>query len=92
MLNSNTNQLHKHKAKHSLQTSARWVKLLKDPNFAKRKEQPFTLVFHKYEYLMPKINELLKPHNGNAIVNDPYVNEIFTPVMKELYEKIGKKK
>ncbi len=65
--------------------------LLEEPNLISEKKEEFTLVLHKHEALLPVINTLLKPHNGKAIINDPYVNKIVTPVMEQLFENMYKK-
>jgi len=52
---------------------------------------PFTLVLHKYEDLRPQIEEIIKPRGGALIVNDSYVNQKMTPILKMMFEHLSRK-
>jgi hypothetical protein len=73
-----------------LRSSGHIELLVNDPDFIKHRDQGFTLVLHKFEYLVFAINAIIKPLNGKVIFNDPFVAKTFEPFFKTLYQNIGK--
>lgn len=66
--------------------------LLEDEKFKKglTKHKSFTLVFHKFEDILPELNSLIEPVGGKAIIDDAYVTQIMTPVMHSLFSRLSK--
>lgn len=66
--------------------------LLEDEKFKKglTKHKSFTLVFHKFDTILPELDAIVKPLNGKVIISDAYVTKIFTPVMKHFFEYLSK--
>ena len=76
--------------KNDLDTMLKHIKLLmNDSVFKQHKNQPFTLVFHKYEQYREKINALLKPYGGTMAINDPYLTVQMMPALEEMYKSLG---
>lgn len=66
---------------------------LNDPNFVLYfRHLPLSLFLHKYDHLVPSINEVLKPANGKTVVHDQYVAKIVVPVMEQLFSFLMEKK
>jgi hypothetical protein len=66
--------------------------LLQDQHFKNglARNKSFTLVFHKFEDILTELNTIVKPYNGNCIISDAYVTEIFKPVMINLLQSMNK--
>lgn len=66
--------------------------LLKDKKFKEglARNKSFTLVFHKFEDILPELNSLVETVGGKAIIDDAYVTQIMTPVMHSLFSRLSK--
>lgn len=60
----------------------------KDFTKALHSQGNFTLVFHKYEQLLPQLNGLLRPLGGNAIVDPALVDKVMIPFMEQFFERM----
>ena len=76
--------------KNDLDTMLKHIKLLmNDRVFKKHKNQPFTLVFHKYEQHKEKINAIIKPYGGTMAINDPYLTVQIMPALEDLFKSLA---
>lgn len=64
-------------------------KLMDNKDFNIHKEQPFTLVLHKYEHLRPKIEAIIQPHKGSLVIDDPYLTQHVAPVMAHIVKNLS---
>ena len=66
--------------------------LTEHPDFIKHIDKGFTLVLHKFKELEPRINNIIKPINGNLIFDGQYVNKIMVPVIKNMFQHLNDRK
>jgi len=67
--------------------------LVRDEKFLINKDQPFTLVLHKYEQYFPMIEQIIKPHKGVAvIVDEDLLLKTMTPFIENFYKMMGQTK
>lgn len=77
--------------KHDDATILKHISLaMQNEHFSKRAKKGFTLVLHKFAHLESEINDIIKPHGGKFIIDDPWVAIEFMPVMESLYTSISR--
>ena len=59
-------------------------------NFARFGKAPFTLVMHKHEEHTDKIMDVIRPHGGTVVFDDPYVAEEMSGPMATVYDRMMK--